>query len=242
MKDLKIGDVVKVDEGQFECIQSFGHYNLIDTVNYLGIHFKDTKKVLEISAQHMIFNGEDFVPAGTIKKGDYIQLGTGGMIQVSKVTNISRVGMYAPFTASGKIVVNNVLASTYISFESDSAFVTVVGMKTPVTYQWLAHAWMAPQRVWASWGFLVVESYDEEGISHWVSIPHKIGLWFASQSGLLKIVSLFALLVLTACLSLIECRVGLVVAFCLSTAYVLVRIRFRHTNKVSKRSCGFKQW
>lgn len=83
-----------------------------------------TPAPLEISNEHMIFvKGHrspiradklkvDDVLYGSDPKDEYV---------VSRLERISRKGVYLPLTAEGTIVVNDVLASTYVSFLENNA-------------------------------------------------------------------------------------------------------------------------
>jgi hypothetical protein len=112
-----------------------------------------------------------------IKIGDVLLGGE----RVTATRKVQRTGTYAPFTTSGTIMVNGVPASSYVTFQG-TPDLRIGPHGTGLSYQWLAHAFQAPHRVWCT---MVTscerESYTTEGISTWVHFPHKMGIWLVNQ-------------------------------------------------------------
>jgi len=161
MEDVKIGDYVRVGEKlEYSRVYSFGHYNTAETLTYLRIHFEEGGKPLEITGNHMLFASEAAaVPASNIQVGDTL---VGDRI-VSKITTVQRQGAYAPFTYSGKALINGVVVSNYIA------------MGVP---HWLAHAALTPRRLYCNlfWKQCKTEarSTNEDGIADWIYAPYRI--------------------------------------------------------------------
>ena len=65
------------------------------------------------------------------------------LIQVTKVDKIARNGAYMPLTKDGTIVVNDILASTYVSIMDDAPIVVSEYQKVWSEDQ-LLHWWLAP--------------------------------------------------------------------------------------------------
>lgn len=181
MKDLMVGDRVKTTaDGNFESVYTFGHYQQNGSVKYLQIFAKSLAKPLEITADHLVYvNGKDApVPAGSLVVGDALVLDTKHQsATITKIKQVTREGAYAPFTASGSIVVNNVVASSYLSFES-GAHLTIGGMPV-VSYHWVSHLTQAPHRLYCS---LVMngcegESYNDQGLNVWTIGPLHAAQW-----------------------------------------------------------------
>lgn len=186
MKDLKVGDKVKIGQSTFDEVYMFGHHAPQEKARFVAVHTssKSTTRPLELSRDHMIFMADgNAVPAGILKKGDEILLGNGQTTKITKVTQINSEGVFAPFTRSGKIVVNNVLASSYVTLQRDSGFVTMGAIKTPITHQAVSHTFMTPLRI-LSW-FVSLEQYNDVGLNLWLAYPMRIANWWLDIKNML---------------------------------------------------------
>lgn len=160
MRELKLGDKVLVGESRFERVYSFGHKDEHQKTSFL--QFLPSK--LELSKDHMVMvSGKGPIPASMVEVGDRF---VGGE-RVQAVRTVPRTGVYAPFTASGTIVVNGVLASTYVAFQGSNKLI-LGSFKVPITYQWIAHAFLAPYRIWCE---IFGATGSSKGISKWVEQP-----------------------------------------------------------------------
>merc|ERR1712179_125132 len=119
MDELKVGDFILTQNGQYERIYSFGHKSVDRTAEFLELTTSSSAAKLTVSAQHLVYERDHgFVPASDIQIGHTVVL-----IQqteqppqeatVTRIRTVQRKGMYAPFTSSGTVVVNNVLASSF---------------------------------------------------------------------------------------------------------------------------------
>lgn len=95
------------------------------------------------------------IPASLVGVSDRVAVGSSGeMHSITKVGTTIAKGAYAPFTPSGRIMVNSVLASNYVSLLEDKA-----GVEIPFTgnyeipMQWIAHTFKAPHRMLCSLNF-----------------------------------------------------------------------------------------
>jgi len=173
MDKLKLGDLVLVDrENQkYEPIYSFGHRHTTQTAQFVRL----MPSRLELSSQHLIFLQDGrAVPAGLIQVGDILESGQiiTGLRWVTRHT-----GVYSPFTNSGKIVVNDQVASTFVSLQPDSDVLLLSGWSTGITHQWLAHTFELPHSLWCSYKGCTEEIYTVDGVSTWVSSPLRFFLW-----------------------------------------------------------------
>lgn len=212
MKDLKIGDMVRVGPDRFDRVYSFGHYNKNVTIEYLRFHLSDDhhqQAALEITGLHMIFlkNAANAIPASSIKVGDTLIAATvdddvDSMV-VSKIDTIVCHGAFAPFTYSGKVGVNGIVASSYVTLlptEKDvGGLFVLVGQEqrdssTWISMHWLAHTFQAPHRVICRlyWEFCRNETYTTRGLSRWVDGPLTASLLVLDQSPM--VVELFLIL------------------------------------------------
>eukprot|EP00540_Astrosyne_radiata_P008849 CAMPEP_0116825922 /NCGR_PEP_ID=MMETSP0418-20121206/2245_1 /TAXON_ID=1158023 /ORGANISM="Astrosyne radiata, Strain 13vi08-1A" /LENGTH=254 /DNA_ID=CAMNT_0004454505 /DNA_START=258 /DNA_END=1022 /DNA_ORIENTATION=+ len=240
MRDLRIGDSVltatdhhnKKHHQQFEKVYSFGHFQHSLEANFLQIHTdtKDHDGPLEISANHMIFavdkhqddhHRHRMIPASNLQTGDHILLGTGQWTAVRKIKKVSRKGAYAPFTPSGRIVVNGVMVSTYVAFQ-DSPVLKIGSVDTFLTYQWLAHAFESPHRVYCMMLDCKNESYTSMGVSYWVDVPLKGSFWLLRQHSVVMIVMLVPLVFLFGAIWVLEQSIvvpsGLLIVFVIGGA------------------------
>jgi hypothetical protein len=199
MRDLSLGDqvLVSLEGNKYEPVYSFGHLDKSTPTNYLQFHPSN----LEMTRNHMVFvEGEGAIPASRVRVGDVLE----GGIEVMAIRNVARRGMYAPFTPSGKIVVNGVVASNYISFD-DSPVFNVGSLETPLSYQWLAHSFQLPHRIWCYYlGSCTEEHYTETGLSTWVDRSFRAALWFKGQHDLVVGLLLVPLVFCAGALTLVE--------------------------------------
>ena len=180
LNEVQIGDKIHVGHNKFEPIYSFGHRDEKKVGDFLKIS-SSTPEALELSPDHMIYTklSNGFVPASHLKVGDTIVDGMGQDLVVKSIRATQALGVYAPFTPSGTIVVNNVLASSFVAFEGKVSL--EIGWMS-VSYQWLAHTFEMPHRmVCYHLGSCPLEQYNEEGISTWVVMPHHAAMWLSEQ-------------------------------------------------------------
>ena len=188
MKDLELGDIVLVGEKIYEPVYSSGHRLDSSVGHYLLL----LPSKLKISRDHMIFvEGGAAVPASKLKVGDRLENGE----EIKTIQSVARRGLYAPFAPSGSVVVNGVRASSFVAFQ-DSAYLKLGSFVTPLSYQWLAHNFEAPHRLWCFHlgGTCLKEQYNEYGISNWVQVPLNVMLWFLNQHPLIVLAALLPLL------------------------------------------------
>jgi hypothetical protein len=173
MKELKIGDLVLTSASTYEAVYSFGHYHPKLEANFLKITTSSPfSKPLEISEQHMLFVNGRAIPASLVRIGDLLSLATpktSSTVRVErKIGTVVRQGVYAPFTPSGTLVVNKILASTFVAFQvSDVVMLGGGRIRTPLTFQWLAHTFESLHRTICSVAPRVCqrERYSSNGVS-----------------------------------------------------------------------------
>ena len=91
-----------------------------------------------------------------------------------------RRGVYAPFTMSGTIVVNNVKVSSYVAFQ-DSHHIILGTWAVPLSYQWIVHMSQAKDRVWVRLFGVNEETYTIEGMSTWIDAMYRLAGWYLNQ-------------------------------------------------------------
>lgn len=173
MDELQVGDLVLVGNDVYEPIYSFGHSDPDSKASFLQI--ETHLGLLEISNDHMIFVSQAHrppIPAALLRPTDTVLDAVGNELEVKSIRATTSTGKYAPFTPSGKLVVNGVLVSSYVALiASDSLTILAV----PFSLQWLAHSFEFPHRfVCYHIGHCLNETFSDTGISNWVITPLKL--------------------------------------------------------------------
>ena len=228
MQDLKLGDKVLVAPNKYEPIYSFGHFDPDISADYLQLRTPSTK--LDISNDHMVFvEHAGAIPASAVKIGDKVVLASGSVELVEDIKSVVRTGAFAPFTPSGTVVVDGVKASSFVSLQESSSVLVIGSVSTGLSYQWLAHTFELPHRVWCSYvGDCSTETYVE-GVSVWVSSGHKFALWFLNvKSDMLMAFVSVPVLVAFAVLGLVDMILSYPVVV---VALVVVGASLRFKNK-----------
>ena len=194
MDQLQIGDLVLVGNDVYEPIYSFGHYDPDSRASFLQI--ETDLGLLEISQDHMIFVSPPQgppIPAALLRMADRVYDFAGNELEVKSIRAITLRGKYAPFTPSGKLVVNGVLVSSYVALVPSHSL-TILGVS--FSFQWLAHSFEFPHRlVCYHMGNFPKETFSDSGISDWVNRPLKLsqfvldmGDYSIVKAGLLAII------------------------------------------------------
>lgn len=89
----------------------------------------------------MIYVKEDrYVPASKLQLGDILVSAKYGYeITVDSIDEKISKGVYAPLTPSGTIIVNGILASSYVSLQKNSSMLMIGGVSTNLSFHWLIH-------------------------------------------------------------------------------------------------------
>jgi ABC-type phosphate transport system substrate-binding protein len=187
MKDVKIGDYVKVNDNKYSMVYSFGHFDEHVVATYLEISWagKLNKKPLLISPDHLVFvEGHGAIPASTVKVGNRLMSNGTFDTTVTNIKSVVRVGAFAPFTKEGTLLVNDIRVSSYITLQPNASNL-VFG---PVNMAWLdmhalAHLSQAPHRVICDIfvGLCETETYTTDGISVRVAWLLKLTTWVLEQ-------------------------------------------------------------
>jgi len=182
MDALKIGDKVLSSFGAYYEVFSFSHYDAEIPTEYIQIQTtaSNNDAPLEISPEHMLYvcqhgpNSEKatLLPAGLVQVGEFLVLGKEdhlSCIEVKSLSKVTRRGAYAPLTTNGNLVVNGVLASSYIA---QPAFA-----KSQISYDqqhWVQHVALAPYRFYCG---LVVNGCGEEVYNEASGLSYAAAMW-----------------------------------------------------------------
>jgi len=124
MKDLTVGQKVLTSDGTYSKVYSFGHKHPSSKVTYLQVLSKSMGKnrPLEISREHLIYTQDQvtkkttIVPASELQVGDLLLGEHGRPSPITSIRMVEREGAYSPLlTGAGNLVVNGVVASTYVT-------------------------------------------------------------------------------------------------------------------------------
>jgi hypothetical protein len=210
LRDVQIGDMVMVGSGLYEAIYSFGHRSP-NSVNMLLEIVTSALSPLQVSKDHMIFRYPHLaVPASMLREGDTIIDGNERSVLITSIkTVVADSGVFAPFTPCGKILVNGLLASSFIAF-GDTAFLTLVG-GIQFSYQWIAHSFEFPHRISCHhMAFCPNEIYTDSGISTWVAAPYAVAKWLLQQRRIIQLPLLILILTILAVFHGCACIISVV--------------------------------
>merc|ERR1719203_1475571 len=142
MKDLRVGDkILAVDENGnflFDDVYFFGHADPGATSSFVRIIVhsvvSDVERTLELSKKHFLpvcphhlqqctWSQRVHAYALSVLEGDYLWASASQgaeLCRVTKVSSVIRSGLYNPYSLTGNIVVNGVLASAHSDWILDS--------------------------------------------------------------------------------------------------------------------------
>ena len=218
MEELAVGDSVLVAPGKFERVFSMGHRD----ENAQGSFLQFLPSLLELSEDHMVFvRGKGPLPAHMVSIGDEFAIGG----RVEEIRKVTRIGAYAPFTPSGALMVNGVLSSNYIAFQS-SEVLKIGAVRTPFSFHWLGHSLQLPHRIWCYWlGHR--DRLLENNLSNWVDLPFRSTCWLFNQPPLMVLLVAMPLICVLVAFTFVDCMLlfpALITLICvLMIGYLLHR-------------------
>jgi hypothetical protein len=170
MKSLEVGDLV-YDGDNFSRVLSLMHLDQDIEVEYLQIRLDDAlDSPLEITREHfLLVDDHQTMRAGDVKVGD--MLGDG---LVTSIETIKRLGLYAPATESGQLMVSGVPASCYINLLDHVA---------PSVQASLMHAALAPLRLACRFDFSLCKNEEHSEGGYSTNLTHLIGLGHVLANG-----------------------------------------------------------
>ena len=180
LQDLRIGDYVQTEAGDYSRVFSFAHLDTQEPTTFLQIQTPSSNNTpLEITGEHILFANGGLVRADSVEVGDKLSSGT-----IERIGSVQRVGFYSPTTESGEFVASNTRVSCFAA-----VFDVPVGLQHE-----LARALYAPLKFACKWNFDVCanESYTNGFSSYlWTFVPFaiKVWSWSAWMQGLLLILA-----------------------------------------------------
>ncbi|XP_059168941.1 uncharacterized protein LOC131950773 [Physella acuta] len=127
MMNLRVGDRVLSRDSSgrlvYEEVYMFGHQEHNVTSHFITLHTQAHS--VSVTGDHYVFcvtrGQEKCIPAKHLQVGDILLLASHEHlihVPITEITDAYDVGLYAPFTRNGTIVVNSTLMSCYIHFLS----------------------------------------------------------------------------------------------------------------------------
>lgn len=217
MHRLQVGDLVMIGDGTFQPIYGFAHCHPGLKTEFVQLSLESSHEPLELTSNHLAYidSAIDPVPASQLRLGqklirvdvaeDSKMTTTGSVIKaINKVTRID--GLYAPLTADGTIVVNDMLMSTYVSVQENSAHLHINGRRIASSHD-LVHLWFTPMRLLCSSAPTIdfcTEQAVDTGFAPWLSIGEKILSTGLEQHAFVQYLILFGVVVLIGACVVLE--------------------------------------
>lgn len=147
IRDVQMGDHVLTAGDRYSPVYSFGHRNPQKETTFVQLETRE--KTLELTGDHLVFlNGrKNPVRADSIRKDDVLR-GQHAGLKVFNVKSVDRKGVYAPFTPDGTVLVDGVLASSYVSMDPKAKEnVELLNGKGIISQQAFVHMGLSPFRL-----------------------------------------------------------------------------------------------
>ena len=196
MEHLQVGDRVFTGDS-YETVYSFAHLDKTREDEFIQIQ-TDAGNSLEATSGHFVFVDGKAAPVrvDSVQVGDALE----GAI-VTKIGSVQKMGVYAPLTMDGKIVVDGVKASNYVSLHQIDAD-SIIGRNLHT----FSHVGIAPFRLLCTRvSTAACESYNEEdGIPHALVSMHQFFDWFMNLPSFFQALMLVAYLAVASVTWMVE--------------------------------------
>jgi len=155
MSDLRVGDHVRSVDGAgkltYDEVYFFGHADSTKSTEYVDLKLSGNNAALQLSRKHFLpacpkhgvrckWADHIHIYAQEVRKGDYIWVAADDQTRLSEVLErsvVAKNGLYNPYTLSGKIVVNGVVASAHSNWVLDDWTPSSMSQYLPAVYQLL---------------------------------------------------------------------------------------------------------
>ena len=236
MKDLQLGDKVYTGS-EYDLVYAFAHRDMDARVDFLQIYTRGlVGQPLQVSGNHMMYihGKSNPVRAVDIEVGDTLQDGVGNGSVVTKIETVKSKGLYAPLTASGKLLVDGLVASSYVAvLGTGREFVELAGVTLPITHSAAGHTFSTPLRMMCmSVSPKICEWQSEGGMHPWLNFGRKLASAMDNQHFLMQLIILIVALCLLLPLVLIESMFGPIYG---PLAIVGVLCILKHSTTVTKK-------
>ena len=154
LKELQVGDEILTQDGStYDLVHAIPHYHPTQPTTFLQIH-TNTRKIVEVTHNHLLYvaNKKYPIPASAIAVGDILMSSRTDPKNnendiVTQMVSITKPGYIAPFTMSGKVLVNHVMASSYVTLleEQSTEYLELFGIPI-ISHHDGIHMYTAPYR------------------------------------------------------------------------------------------------
>jgi len=183
----------------------------------------------------------DSLNVGDVLRGDHY---TG--LTVTKISKVKRREQYAPLTPHGTIVVDGIVASSYISLQEQAREHIELGergFEVAISQRVMVHMFLSPLRMYClGLSSELCHTYDDDGLPPWVALGLKLADWGNTQHVLVQLFGLVLFFLVLAPFVLIEDLAGpelgpimLLISILSLILYkrsnYRVRIKIRHTQR-----------
>lgn len=192
MDQVKVGDQVLTAQGNYKTIYSIDHRHPTKLAEFIQIHSSQSRPI-ELTEKHMLYlAGHTYpVPASTVKVGDQVQT-LDGPRHVTKISTVTREGVFNPLTVDGTIVVNGIIASVYSAALSNHDWIEIAGHKI-MTHQNFFHKALKSYRYMCTGVSLDLCKTNKERIAISEFASRAANYW-ARQGEMFQVLSLFFLI------------------------------------------------
>jgi len=226
MQDLQVGDRVLTARGSYGPVYAFGHYLPQKEAEFLQIYTTaatkdgddESHQLLEMTGEHLVYVSHEPHPvrADSVQEGDYLLKGGASrqLLQVIRISSVVKQGLYAPLTPQGTVVVNGVVASSYVSLQKGQNHV-VVWEELPflgMSQHDYVHCGLAPLRLLCMGvSSRYCTSYDHNGMPWYAALAVDANEWIFDRQphhARVRAVALGIITLLTGICLVLECIFG----------------------------------
>jgi Hint module len=206
------------DKDRYEPVYAFGHLReKSDPVEFLVIHtfpYDKKRRPLEITGEHMVYlhGKQNPVRADSLRVGDVLRGDHYTGLTVTKIKKVKRRDQYAPLTPHGTLLVDGILASSYISLQEDAREHIELGengFTVRISQRVMVHMFLSPLRMYCM-GITTdfCQTYNEDGLPPYVDLGLQIADWGIRQNVFVQLVGLLVFFLVLSPPVLIEDLAG----------------------------------
>ena len=210
MTDLKIEDQVLTAQG-YESIYAFAHDDDETVAEFLQL--QTNTGILEVTGEHLIYLHGKPNPrrADSIQVKDTLQ-GKDGATVVKEIRTVQKAGLHAPLTPSGTLIVNDIMASCYISFfpDRDPEVLDRNGrIGALLSHHTVAHMGLSLVRIGCpAISSALCTTYNDRGMLSFIQFGQSLFEFFSRQHEIVQTILIMAYLVVLSPLVFLEYLFG----------------------------------
>jgi hypothetical protein len=170
MKDLQVGDQIFTGS-EYQPVYGFAHHNPNVQAEFVKIQ-TDQDSSLEVTGGHFVYlqGMSSPVRADNIKVGDALQ-----GAKVTSIETVQKQGVYAPLTSNGRVQVDGIMASNYVSLDNGEEHALFADRVAE-----FSHFGIAPFRLMCT-RMTTCDSYNEDGVPKMLSTMQSFFEWATEQ-------------------------------------------------------------